>query len=149
MTEIAYLATALVMGALLVAVALLIARRRLTQPPATRDGPDGRSARTVEALDRAIGSPGVWTGTFVLITIAIMGGVLAYVGGGPVPEASQQAAGLAVAGLALLVITTFVFFGTYYTARSKGRSTAMGVAEGATALGLLFIVAIVATLVVG
>lgn len=148
MTEIAYLATAVVMGTLLVAVAVAIARRRQMQPPVTRDG-DGRSEPAVEALAAMTRSPGVWTAAFVLVTIAIMGGVLAYVGGGPMPEASQQVVGLAAAGLALLVITTFLFFGTYLTARSKGRSTAMGVAEGVTALGLLFIVAIVATLVVG
>lgn len=149
MVEIANLTSALLMGLLLVAVAVAIARegRRRSALAAVEDRP-AEFAGTTGTLTRAMRTPTAWTLAFVALVLVIGGSVVLYVGGGPVPEASRALAGVVVGGVVLLVICAFLFVGIYITARSKGRSTAWGVAEGVITLGLVFIGAIVVNLVV-
>ncbi len=150
MAEIGYLASAALMGLLLVAVAAAVARHEGWVSVA-EEGPEPESSwdATVDRLDGLARNPTVWTLTFVVLTAAIGVGVILFVGGGPVPEGTQALAGMIVAGILGLVVCGFLFAGTYLTAKSKGRSTAWGVAEGTAALGLLIIVAIVLALVLG
>lgn len=143
MVEVSYLASTLLMGLLLIAVATALTRRR-GPVPGNADW-EGSSGTSLGGMAR---NPGAWTLGFVLLTAGIAVGVLLYVGAGPLPDKSREIAGLAFAGLLLLVISAFLFLGTYLTATSKGRSSAWGVAEGMIALGLLFIVAIVVNLII-
>lgn len=149
MVEIANLASALLMGLLLVAVAVAIARegRQRSALAAVEDRPAG-FAGTTGTLTGAMRTPTAWTLAFVALVLVIGGSVVLYVGGGPVPEAGRALAGVVVGGVVLLVTCAFLFVGIYITARSKGRSTAWGVAEGVITLGLVFIGAIVVNLVV-
>lgn len=150
MVETAYLASALATGLLLIAVAMAIARngRRRSVLTTAGDEPVTGFAATTGTLTDAMRTPAAWTLAFVTLAVAIGGGVLLYVGGGPVPESSRALAGVLVGGAVLLVICAFLFVGVYITARSKGRSTAWGVAEGVITLGLVFVGAIVVNLVV-
>ncbi len=150
MVEIGYLASAAFMGLLLVAVAAAVARHEgRVSVPDDGPGPDSRWDATVETLEEVTRSPTVWTLTFVVITAAIGVGVILFVGGGPVPEGTQALAGIIVAGILALVVCAFLFVGTYLTAKSKGRSTAWGVAEGTAVLSLVLILVIVLSLVIG
>ncbi|MDL5361070.1 hypothetical protein [Halalkalicoccus sp. NIPERK01] len=150
MVAIANLASALLMGLLLVVIAAAIARggrRRPALAPVEDDRPAG-FAGTTGTLTGAMRTPTSWTLAFVALVLVIGGSVVLYVGGGPVPEAGRALAGVVVGGFVLLVTCAFLFVGVYITARSKGRSTAWGVAEGVITLGLVFIGAIVVNLVV-
>jgi hypothetical protein len=150
MVEIGYLASAGFMGLLLVAVAAAVARHE-GWVSVSDEGPghDSRWDATVESLDEVTRNPTVWTLTFVSLTIVVGVGVILFVGGGPVPEGSRALAGVLVVGVLGLVVCAFLFAGTYLTAKSKGRSTAWGVAEGTAVLALLLILVIVLSLVIG
>ena len=147
MTEVGYLVSTLLMGLFLIVVANALTRNGRGPIPASNGGSVDREERIGTGLGRMARNPRAWTLGFVLITAGIAVGVLLYVGG-PLPDESREAAGLVVGGLLLLVISAFLFLGTYLTATSKGRPSAWGIAEGTIALGLLFIVAIVINLVI-
>lgn len=149
MADVAHLASALLMGLFLIAVATGLGRSGRVPPPNTGTGSTDRRDSVVALVERTARKPLAWTAAFVLLTAGVTGGVLLYVGAGSVPTVSRRLLVAAAAGLVVAAFVLFLFSGTYITARSKGRSTARGVAEGIMALGLLFIVAIVATLVVG
>ncbi|WP_331236439.1 hypothetical protein [Natronorarus salvus] len=151
MTEVVYLTSAVLMGALLVAVGVAVGRREGRVSALPRGEPEHASRwdAASESLTRLTRSPTTWTLTFLALTVGVGVGVILFVGGGPVPEGTQALAGVAVAGVLALVVSAFLFVGTYFTAKSKGRSTAWGVAEGTIALGLLLIGAIVLALVFG
>lgn len=143
-----YLASTLLMGLFLIVIATALTRSERAPVPGTNGENVDREGSIGTGLERLARNPRAWVLGFVLLTAGIAVGALLYVGGGPLPDESREVAGLVVAGLLLLVISGFLFLGTYLTATSKGRSSAWGVAEGTIALGLLSIVAIVVNLVV-
>lgn len=148
MAEVSYLASTLLMGLFLIVVATALTRNERSPVPGGADGNADREGSVGAGLGEMARNPRAWVLGFVLLTAGITVGVLLYVGGGPLPDEGREIAGLAVAGLLLLVTCAFIFLGTYLTATSTGRSSAWGVAEGTIALGLLFIVAIVINLVI-
>lgn len=150
MVEFAFIASSLIMGVFLVAVFVALSQRRGWR--STLSGDDAETTIYSQLVgwvhDRGQ-DPEMWTLAFVLSTIGLGIGVLFYVGDGLASDAGQAIAGMAIAGLLSVMLCLFLFFGAYITAKSKGHSTAWGVAEGIMALGLVFILAIVLTLVTG
>lgn len=142
------LTIALVMGLFLLAVVTVITRNKRWRIYEASD--EGESTPESDALIEGVieraRNPGTWTLLFVFMTAGFAVSVLLYVGG---DEASRRTAGFALAGFLLILVSSFLFIGTYITAKSKGRSNAWGVAEGIFALGVAFIGAIVVNLLIG
>jgi hypothetical protein len=149
MAETTAIVSSIVMGVFLLVIAAALSRAT-SRPVFTSEDSDEStwSGIVLDSLTEWIRNPGVWALGFVLLSCGLGAGVLLYVGDGPIADASRAAAGVVIAGILAAVICAFLFFGVYITAKSKGRSTAWGVAEGVIALGLVFVVAIMANLIV-
>jgi VIT1/CCC1 family predicted Fe2+/Mn2+ transporter len=148
MVETTAIVSSVVMGVFLLVVAAALSRNRSRSVFATTDDESTWAEALLADLTERSQDPLMWTLSFFLLTVGLGASVLLYVGGGPVSDANQAAAGVVIAGLFALVICGFLFFGAYITAKSKGRSTAWGVAEGVIALGLVFMAAIMTNLIV-
>lgn len=148
MVEVGYLASALLMGLLLAVVLIGLSRNTRVSVLDESSDSDDRQAEILGTLSKMLQKPSTWIIGFILLTGSFMGGVLLFVGGGPIPDSSREVLILITAGLAIVIFTLFLFIGTYATATSKGRSTARSVAEGLTALSILFMIAIVANLII-
>lgn len=151
MVDVIYLASALITGLFLLAVVAVVARneRWRVYDSSSDEEPLPRLDALIDGSTKWGRNPWSWTLLFVLLTAGLTASVLLYVGGGPVPEGSQRIVGLVIAGFFLLLVSGFLFVGMYIMAKSKGRSNAWGVAEGIFALGVVFIGAIVLTLLTG
>ncbi|MFC7007612.1 DUF7546 family protein [Halalkalicoccus salilacus] len=130
MAEVSYLASTLLMGLFLIVVATVLTRNERGPVPGGADGNADREQSVGAGLGEMARNPRAWILGFVLLTAGITVGVLLYVGGGPLPDEGREIAGLAVAGLLLLVTCAFLFLGTYLTATSTGRSSAWGLPKG-------------------
>lgn len=144
MVSLTLLSTVL-MGLLTVATLIVIERTLATrEPPRKRDG--DRYDRLVEGGRRLTRNPTVWTVTFVLVTVGIGAGAVVAVGDFGL---SEEAAGMllsGVYGLIGLLMAGFVFLGAYYATRTRGLGNAHGVVAGSLALGAMFLLVIVGTL---
>jgi hypothetical protein len=148
MVSLTLLSTAL-MGLLVAATFLAVARigTRRTAPEA--DGSADRYAAAVGAVRDVIQTPVVWSVAFIVIAVGVGGVALLAVGDFGLPEGlSGSLLGVAYAAVALLV-TSFVFLGAYFGARGRGLGNAHGVAAGSFAAGLVFLVLIAVQLLVG
>ena len=140
MANVTYVASALLTGLFLAVVAGALARlgaRRIAPTPTGRPERAGGLASTgYDALDGLVRKQTTWVAGFFLFTLGVVAGVIAFLQG----DASAGAGALALVG--------FLLFGTYFTVRSHGRSTAEAIGVGLWALGLLLVVAVALNLLV-
>jgi hypothetical protein len=136
------LAGSVLFGVVLVAiVAYLSGRGWRTYAPAGGFAGDGESP-----LSRAARSPAVWTLAFVLGTVAAGVAAVAFVDGS-VPEALQRNAGIVLAGGAALVLTGYLYYGTYVSARNRGLMRSQAALLGSWSVAMLALVVITLRLV--
>lgn len=152
MVAVSPVVSTVVMGVLLVAIVLAIARRgspRGAQIASNRRFlPSGsaESPRGAGALVRATGSPTVWVAVFFLLVFGIGAGTLLAIGGFGVEVPASVA--MAVAGLFVAVLGVYLAVGIYYAARGRGHPDSMAVAESVGTLALVIMAAIALRLVV-
>jgi hypothetical protein len=148
MVSFTLLSTAL-MGLLVVATFLAVARIGAKRTAPGTDGSSDTYAEVVDVVREVIQKPVVWAVAFVGITVGVGGVALLAVGDFGLSEGlSGSLLGVAFAAVGLLV-TGFVFLGAYFTARGRGLGNAHGVAAGSFAAGLVFLVLIAFQLLVG
>ncbi|SFR68985.1 hypothetical protein [Halogeometricum limi] len=94
------------------------------------------------ALARGADSPAVWTAAFVAVTLAFGGAAILFVGGTEIPEGMAAMGGVVLVGLATLVFGSYVFYGTFVSARNRGLKNSQAALLGAWAIGALFLVAV-------
>lgn len=132
---------ALVLGVIYLGIARLDRRERQqtsTSLPATRSGaPAGRLSRTAD-------DPAELGAIFVVLVLAVGAVTLASVGGAP--DLLPGAFGIVVALLGLL-LTGFLFLGTYVVVRQHGLGQAQGVAAGLFGVGSVGVLVVAANLV--
>ncbi|ESS04851.1 MAG: hypothetical protein A07HR67_00199 [uncultured archaeon A07HR67] len=148
MVSLTLLSTA-VMGLLVVATFVAVARIGGQRVAPSADEPDDRYAAVTETLSEIVRTPAVWSVAFVAIALGVGSVVILAVGNFGFTEAvSGSLLSVAYAAVGLLV-TGFVFLGTYFSARGRGLGNAHGVAAGSFAAGLVFLVLIAVQLLVG
>lgn len=135
------LAATVLMGLLLLAVALWIAR-----------GIDWRSTELIVdredggLLGALAGSPTVWVGTFLVFALGLTGVALLAVGDFGVGTPGVQT--LAVAAIGSLVLF-YLIGGTYVAARGRNVSAAGATLAATIVLGTLLLVAVAGRLLMG
>ncbi|PSQ09985.1 hypothetical protein BRC93_11295 [Halobacteriales archaeon QS_5_70_15] len=137
----ALILSTLLTGAVLLAIAL-IAVRGVDWRGYAPDSPEGPGL-----VSRAMGHPAVWIVGFLLLLAVFGGGAVAFVAGVGLPEETVNALGLVLGAATAAVVGGYVFYGTYASARGRGRPTSVAVAEGTTLVGALFLLVIAARLV--
>jgi hypothetical protein len=149
MANVTYVASALLTGLFLAVVAGALARlgaRRIAPTPTGRPERAGGLASTgYDALDGLVRKQTTWVAGFFLFTLGVVAGVIAFLQG---DASAGVGAGLGLAGAGALALVGFLLFGTYFTVRSHGRSTAEAIGVGLWALGLLLVVAVALNLLV-
>lgn len=140
MVEVAYVASSVLMGALVIAIVVAILRLREWNEYSPGGEGDG-----LVSLRGLANSPTVWMVTFLLLLVVFGGTTLGYVSGAIPASAILPVLG----GATFLVVVGYLFIAAYSSARSRGRPTSQAVAEGTTLTGLVFVLAIAAKLVVG
>ncbi|WP_115865037.1 hypothetical protein [Halorussus litoreus] len=140
MVETGYLASALVTGALLLAVWALASRLEnwRTYEPAPAAGGRGESG--------GLGSPATWSAGFVLMVAVVGGGAVLLV------SDASLAAGIGgwttVAGAFGALLLGFALWGTYSSARSRGVHSAQAALLSAWLFGSLFVLVVAVKLLV-
>jgi len=142
MAETAYLASALVTGATLLAVWALVVRMEDWRhyDPASAEREEADSADALHATD----SVAAWAAGFFLLVLVVGGGTVLLVSDAAL-VAGVGWMSLALAFGALLV--GFLLWGTYSSARFRGLQSAQAALLCAWVFGSLFVGAIVAKLV--
>jgi len=146
MASLTYIASTVVTGLIVVALAVALARGRewrsaAPTPGAVRTG--GTSA--VTTLTETARSPLGWTVAFLVLALAIGGGTIAFVTGA-IPTAVSQALGVALVLVAATVMGGYLFWGVYHAVRYRGIGSAQATGTGLWVLGMVLIVAIVVRL---
>lgn len=140
MAEIPDVASTVLMGLLLVAVAVALAYGREWREYSPIGGDDD----TFTTISKATASPTTWIVSFLLLVLGFGGTTLLYVTSS---GTTQELALVALGALIGIALAFFLFMGVYRSVRGRGRSTAEAVGAGAWALGLLLVVVIVFKLV--
>lgn len=153
MAGIGYLTSALVMGALLVAVATTLAYgrawHRVDRRATGGGGADGAFSRTRTVAARTSRSPTAWSAAFVAFTFGVGVLTVLFVSGETIPPAVRDVAGVALVFVTLLAFVCYLFYGVYRSVRYRGLASAYAAAVGLWVLGLTFVGAIVLKLLVG
>jgi hypothetical protein len=143
MVSLGYVASALVMGFVLVALTLGIARGRNWKRYATE-----RDERDTTAVLRGIASnPTVWVLSFVLFSLVAGAGAVLFVSGTAVPASLRRGARLAVVALAVVLGGGYIFWGTYQSSRYRGLDSAQATLAALWVGGGLFVLAVIVKLV--
>ena len=141
-----YLASTLLMGAMVVLVAIAVLRNRqwyhYSAEPA--DGTRATWAREREEPLPLLERPTTWIIGFFGLMLAAVGGVYAFVTSSAAPSALLNGPVLAVGGL---LLGAYLLFGVYSAAKGRGHPSSIAAAETATVLGALFLVAVSAQLI--
>ncbi|MFB6298714.1 MAG: hypothetical protein ABEH65_00460 [Halobacteriales archaeon] len=136
----------LLMGAIVLAVAILIMRLRAWKPTPTPqgggDGGAGFSGAVADGLVKLARDPMGWTIAFILTILLFGGATLVFAGLVSIPPALQGTLTLAIGALFVLMFTIYIFAGTYLAARSRGLASSMAAAVGSWVIGLLFLAAL-------
>ncbi|MUW14439.1 hypothetical protein GJ633_06985 [Halorubrum sp. CBA1125] len=143
------LVSTVLMGLLVVGTFLAVARIGTQRSAPGRDGPPDRYAAIVEAGRNVAQEPTVWAVAFIVITVGLGAVTLLAVGNFGLPEGLPNTLLTVVFAVVALLVVGFIFLGAYFGARGRGLGNAHGVAAGSFAVGLAFLVLIVAQLVVG
>lgn len=149
-----YLISTLLMGLLVVAVALTIARtgQRAT-PSGTAGGRSGYaewSGRTHDEgrIEAMLSSPLAWTLSFILLGAVFLAGTVLTVTDASLGGMASMLQQLVLA-VGALVLLGFVFFGAYFAVRERNGMSAAGVGVAAGVLGILLLIGVAITLIVG
>jgi hypothetical protein len=150
MAEIGYLASGLLMGALLVAVVAALGRvRERPAVPAPASGDGRETVGPLDGVTAAAGdvaaSPTAWVVLFLVLVVGFGGATFAAVAGATVPGGLGVALIAAFAG----IIGIYGLASVYGSLRGFGRPRAEAVAVSAFAVGLLGVLAITARLLLG
>ena len=140
MAESAYLASAFVTGALLLAVWVLVSRMenwRSYELSGVNLGGEGGSLAD---------SPAAWTAGFLLMVLVAGGGALLLVS--DAEFAASVGGWMAVAAIFGVLLVGYLVYGTYDSARSRGLHSAQAALLSAWLFGSLIVVAIAAKLLV-
>lgn len=144
MAALTYLASTVLMGLVLLAVAAaVVSGRHWRGYRPTLGGEKGRFA----FLSDLARSTTVWILAFLAAGLLVGGGAVLALGGslvgtGEIPPGVQQTGGALVLGLAGVSIFLYLFYGSYRVARSHGLQRAAAVMVGSWALGLLAVVGV-------
>ena len=135
-----YLASAVLFGIALVALAATLARSRdwrVYAPPSEERG-------GFDAAEATLQSPTAWLWTFLLLALGVGAAAVLYVAdpAGVVRRSAWLAMGLATA----VLFGGFAFWGTYESARHRGVGSAAAALAGLWLVGGLFVVAVVVKL---
>lgn len=131
MAAITYLASTLLMGLVLLAIVVVVARSRNWRrtSPGVEPG---------DAFSRLLASPTTWVIVFAVAALGAAAGAVAVVGGAGV-EVPGETVVLALAGTFFLLLAVYLFAGVYASARSKGMGRAPAVGLGSAVIGLLLL----------
>lgn len=142
MAQAILLASFLLGVLLVVGVIFLLSRGRYRYSPrfAKREG------GPLSGLHSAVRTPVAWTVAFVLLTLLAGGATVLAVGGFGVSAGIATGAVAVLAGVGVVVLVSYVFYGTFVAARSRGLHAAQAAAFGSWAVGLLVLVAVAASL---
>jgi hypothetical protein len=149
MVDITYLVSTVLMGLLLAGVAVAVARvyhRPQFSAAAASGGPGGAGGpiwTVYDRLERVAYRESVWTAGFLVLAVLLVAIVALFLG----DEALRASLGPALAALFGTVVLGFVLLGLYRTLRLRGRSRAEAVGVGMWTLGLVFLLAVAAKLV--
>lgn len=144
MAQLAYLASAVLMGFVLVAVAAAVVKWRAWTPGAAVAD---RSRR--EELAASFNNPRGWAAAFVLATLLLAAGALLFASETSLPAIGLTAVGVVIAALFVVLIGVFLFYGVYAIALNRGLMRSQAVMLGSWAIGLLFILVVIGVLIVG
>ncbi|WP_458209388.1 hypothetical protein [Haladaptatus sp. NG-SE-30] len=145
MASLGYVASALVMGFVLVALALGLTRGRNWE----RYTMEGSERDSADVIRKTASNPTVWVLAFVLFSLVAGGGAILFVSGESVPASMQQGATLAVVSLTILLGAGYIFWGTYQSSRYRGLDSAQATLAALWAWGILFVLAVTVKLVMG
>lgn len=139
-----------VMGLFLVAVAgaTIVGSRRAAsgggrRPSREAEPPGGHGDLTLPGerlLTRLRGELAAWIAGFVLLTVGVAAAAVFALG-------DPAALGDALPALFVAMLTLYLLAGVYLLGRQRGHSSALAVAESATAFGALLVVGVVVKLV--
>lgn len=144
MAQLAYLASAVLMGFVLVAVAAMVVKWRAWTPGAAVADRSGR-----KEVAASFNNPQGWTAGFLLATLLLAAGALLFASGTALPAVGLTVVGVVIAALFVVLIGVFLFYGVYAMALNRGLMRSQAVMLGSWAIGLLFILTIIAVLLVG
>ena len=130
----------LLTGVLVLAIALA-AVRWVDWRGYALDSPEGPGL-----VSRVASHPAAWIVGFLLLLVVFGGGAVAFVAG-TLSESMVNAVGLVLGVVTAAVVAGYVFYGTYASARGRGRPASVAVAEGSTLVGALFLLVITVRLV--
>lgn len=148
MVSLTLLSTVL-MGLLVVATFVAVARIGARYQSPRGEEQTDRYAALTERLSGIVRTPVVWSITFVVITLGVGATAVLAVGDFGLPEGMGATLLNVVYGGVGLLITGFVFLGSYFATRSRGLGNAHGIAAGSFAAGLVFLLLIAAQLLIG
>ena len=134
------LLSTLLTGALVLAVVLAAGRLVDWQgyTPGSREGPG--------VVSRVAENTTAWIAGFLLLVVVFGGGAVAFVAG-VLSEPMVNAIGVVLGVATAAVVGGYLFYGTYASARGRGRPSSIAVAEGTTLVGTLFLLVITVKLV--
>lgn len=141
MAEIPDVASTVLMGLLLVAVAAALAYGREWRTYS----PLGEDEDAFTTITKATASPTTWIVAFLLLVLGFGGTTMLYVTSS---GATQELALVVLGALIGIALAFFLFMGVYRSVRGRGRSTAEAVGAGAWVLGFALVTVIVVKLVV-
>ncbi|UPV76523.1 hypothetical protein M0R89_18495 (plasmid) [Halorussus limi] len=142
MAETAYLASAFVTGALLLAVWALVARTEDWRSYDPAPAEDGRGRRRSDDAEEPVAA---WAAGFFLLVLVVAGGAVLLVSDPAFAAAVGDWVALAAAFGALLL--GFLVWGTYSSARFRGLQSAQAALLSAWVFGSLFVAVVAAKLV--
>lgn len=148
MVSLTLLSTAL-MGVLVVATFVAVARIGGQRSPPGSEEPTDRYAELTETLSELVRTPAVWTVGFVVIAVGVGAAAVLAVGDFGLPEGMSGLFLNVVYAAVGLLLTGFVFLGVYFATRGRGLGNAHGIAAGSFAAGLVFLVLVTAQLLIG
>lgn len=146
MVSLTLLSTVL-MGLLVVATAIAVARLGIRREPPTREAGD-RYEATVGRLRSFAQSPAVWAIVFVGCALAVGLLPILAVGRFGISESLGATFFNIVYAIVGLLILGFVFISSYAGTRQRGLGNAQGVVVGSLSVGLLLVLVIAVRLVV-
>ncbi|WP_410764497.1 hypothetical protein [Haloferax sp. DFSO60] len=95
-----------------------------------------------DAMRRWTDNPAVLSLVFLAIAFGFGGAAVLFIGGTGIPAEMASSAGAFLIGATVLAVVTYLFYGSYTTARSWGLKRSQAVLVGSWVLGALFVVTV-------